>query len=111
MNDFNKKDSFSKFGKRFKKTSANLCWEDRPFFDQITEVLDINFFEKKYLQIFSQTLINYRDKYNQHPNSEVMMALLRTEFNHHDKAVATQAAVREFYARIHTSDGVEEECM
>ena len=80
--------------------------EDRPFFDQITEVLDINFFEKKYLQIFSQTLINYRDKYNTHPNSEVMMALLRTELNHHDKATAT--LVREFYARIHTSEGVEE---
>ena len=106
MNDFTKKDSFSKFGKRFQENICQLMLEDRPFFDQITEVLDINFFEKKYLQIFSQTLINYRDKYNTHPNSEVMMALLRTELNHHDKATATQ--VREFYARIHTSDGVEE---
>ena len=106
MNEFNKKDSFSKFGKRFQENICQLMLEDRPFFDQITEVLDINFFEKKYLQIFSQTLINYRDKYNTHPNSEVMMALLRTELNHHDKATATQ--VREFYARIHTSEGVEE---
>jgi len=106
MNDFNKKDSFSKFGKRFQENICQLMLEDRPFFDQITEVLDINFFEKKYLQIFSQTLINYRDKYNTHPNSEVMMALLRTELNHHDKATAT--LVREFYARIHTSEGVEE---
>ena len=80
--------------------------EDRPFFDQIMEVLDISFFEKKYLQIFAQTLINYRNKYNTHPNSEVMMSLLRTELNHHDKATAQ--AVREFYARIHTSEGVQE---
>ena len=106
MNDFNKKDSFSKFGKRFQENICQLMLEDRPFFDQITEVLDINFFEKKYLQIFAQTLINYRDKYNTHPNSEVMMALLRTELNHHDKATAT--AVRKFYATIHNSDGVEE---
>jgi replicative DNA helicase len=35
-----------------------------------------------------------------------MMTLLRTELNHHDKATAT--LVRNFYARIHTSDGVEE---
>ena len=34
------------------------------------------------------------------------MTLLRTELNHHDKATAH--SVREFYARIHTSDGVEE---
>ena len=106
MNNFNRNETFSKFGKRFQENICQLMLEDRPFFDQITEVLDINFFEKKYLQIFSQTLINYRDKYNQHPNAEVMMSLLRTELNHHDKAVAQQ--VREFYARIHTSDGVEE---
>src|SRR5210317_454981 len=106
MNEFTKKDSFSKFGKRFQENICQLMLEDRPFYDQITEVLDINFFEKKYLQIFAQTLINYRDKYNTHPNSEVMMALLRTELNHHDKATAKD--VREFYARIHTSDGVEE---
>ena len=106
MNDFNKKDSFSKFGKRFQENICQLMLEDRPFFDQITEVLDINFFEKKYLQIFAQTLINYRDKYNTHPNSEVMMALLRTELNHHDKAIAT--SVRKFYASIHKSEGIEE---
>tara|TARA_B100000287_G_scaffold247306_1_gene232458 strand:- start:693 stop:2051 length:1359 start_codon:yes stop_codon:yes gene_type:complete len=106
MNSFNKNETFSKFGKRFQENICQLMLEDRPFFDQITEVLDVNFFEKKYLQIFAQTLINYRDKYNQHPNAEVMMALLRTELNNHDPAVAK--AVREFYARIHTSDGVEE---
>ena len=34
------------------------------------------------------------------------MTLLRTELNHHDKATAKQ--VREFFARIHTSDGIPE---
>ena len=107
MNNFKKKDeTFSKFGKRFQENICQLMLEDRPFFDQITEVLDIKFFDKKYLQIFSQTLINYRDKYNSHPNAEVMMTLLRTELNHHDKATVEQ--VRNFYARIHTSEGVEE---
>lgn len=99
-------ETFVRFGKNFQEKLCQLMLEDRPFFDQIMEVLDITFFEKKYLQIFAQTLINYRDKYNTHPNSEVMMSLLRTELNHHDKATAQ--AVREFYARIHTSDGVEE---
>ena len=99
-------ETFVRFGKNFQEKLCQLMLEDRPFFDQIMEMLDITFFEKKYLQIFAQTLINYRDKYNTHPNSEVMMSLLRTELNHHDKATAQ--AVREFYARIHTSDGVEE---
>ena len=95
-----RQETFMRFGKNFQENLCQLMLEDRPFFDQITEVLDVNFFEKKYLQIFTQTLINYRDKYNTHPNSEVMMTLLRTELNHHDKATAH--SVREFYARIHT---------
>ena len=99
-------ETFLRFGKNFQEKLCQLMLEDRPFFDQIMEVLDINFFELKYLQIFAQTLINYRNKYNTHPNSEVMMSLLRTELNHHDKATAT--AVRKFYAGIHKSEGVEE---
>jgi len=101
-----RQETFMRFGKNFQENLCQLMLEDRPFFDQITEVLDVQFFEKKYLQIFAQTLINYRNKYNTHPNAEVMMTLLRTELNHHDKATAT--AVRQFYARIHKSEGVEE---
>jgi len=85
---------------------CQLMLEDRPFYDQISEVLDINFFEKKYLQIFTETLMKYREKYSTHPNHEVMMTLLRTELNHHDKATAKQ--VRGFFARVHSSDGIEE---
>ena len=106
MNEFTMSETFTRFGKNFQEKLCQLMLEDRPFFDQITEVLDITFFEKKYLQIFAQTLIDYRDKYNTHPNNEVMMTLLKTELNHHDKATAK--AVREFYVRIHTSDGIEE---
>ena len=104
MNDLTSNETFMRFGKNFQEKLCQLMLEDRPFFDQIMEVLDISFFEKKYLQIFAQTLINYRNKYNTHPNSEVMMSLLRTELNHHDKATAT--AVRQFYSRIHKSEGI-----
>ena len=106
MNDLTSNETFVRFGKNFQEKLCQLMLEDRPFFDQIMEVLDISFFESKYLQIFAQTLIDYSNKYSTHPNSEVMMSLLRTELNHHDKATAT--AVRKFYARIHNSDGIEE---
>ena len=106
MNDLTTNETFMRFGKNFQEKLAQLMLEDRPFFDQITEVLDVNFFESKYVQVFAQTLIDYRNKYNTHPNAEMMITLLRTELNNHDTATAT--AVREFYARIHSSDGVEE---
>ena len=106
MTNNNDQDTFSRFGKKFQENMCQLMLEDRPFYDQISEVLDINFFEKKYLQIFIETLMKHREKYSTHPNFEVMMTLLRTELNHHDKATARQ--VREFFARIKSSDGVEE---
>ena len=102
----NDHETFSRFGKKFQENMCQLMLEDRPFYDQISEVLDINFFEKKYLQIFIETLMRYREKYSTHPNHEVMMSLLRTELNHYDKATAKQ--VRDFFARIHASDGIEE---
>ena len=102
----NDHETFSRFGKKFQENMCQLMLEDRPFYDQISEVLDINFFEKKYLQIFIETLMKHREKYSTHPNFEVMMTLLRTELNHHDKATAKQ--VRDFFARIKSSDGIEE---
>ena len=99
-------DTFSRFGKSFQENMCQLMLEERPFFDQISEVLNIEFFEKKYLQIFTETLIKHREKYSTHPNFEVMMTLLRTELNHHDKATAKQ--VRDFFGRIKSSNGIEE---
>jgi len=103
--DNNNRETFSRFGRHFQENMCQLMLEDRPFFDQISEVLNVNFFEKKYLQIFIETLMKFREQYSTHPNHEVMMALLTTELNHHDRATAKQ--VRDYYARIHTSDGVE----
>ena len=43
---------FGRYGKSFQEGLCQLILEDRPFADQISEVLDINFLELKYLQVF-----------------------------------------------------------
>ena len=47
MNDLTSNETFVRFGKNFQEKLCQLMLEDRPFFDQIMEVLDIAFFEKK----------------------------------------------------------------
>ena len=42
-----RQETFMRFGKNFQENLCQLMLEDRPFFDQITEVLDVQFFEKK----------------------------------------------------------------
>ena len=44
---------FGRYGKSFQEGLVQLMFEDRPFADQITEVLDINFLDLEYLRVFA----------------------------------------------------------
>ena len=48
----NRKETFTRYGKDFQEKLCRLMIEDRPFCDQMEEVLDIEFFEKAYLLKF-----------------------------------------------------------
>ena len=43
------KANFADYGKSFQENLVQLIYEDRPFADQITEVLDLNFLDLEYL--------------------------------------------------------------
>ena len=62
--NMDRKETFSNIGGRhFQESLCQIMLEDRPFCDQLAEVIDISFFELKYLQVFTETLLNYRKKY------------------------------------------------
>ena len=69
------KDSFVGYGKNFQESVARLMMEDRPFCDQIEEVLELEFFDSSYLRAFVEIILDYREKYEQHPH----FATLHTE--------------------------------
>lgn len=96
---------FSKFGKSFQEGLSQLILQDRPFADQICEVLDINYFELKYLQVFVEKIIAYKDKYNVHPTIKTMTTILRTELEEHNEA--TQRQVRDYFARIYADEATD----
>jgi len=94
--------NFGRYGKSFQEGLVQLIFEDRPFADQITEVLDTEFLELEYLRIFVSKVINYRAKYSTHPSVEAMITILRTEMDGEDEVLQNQ--VREYFARIHTRE-------
>ena len=51
---------FSKFGKHFQESLVQLILFDRAFANQIQEVLDIQYLEYKYLQEFTQLILDYK---------------------------------------------------
>jgi len=77
--------NFGRYGKAFQEGLVQLIFEDRPFADQITEVLDVNFLELEYLRVFVQKIVEFRAKYGKHPSIEALIAIVRTELESEDE--------------------------
>ena len=97
---------FSKYGKAFQESLVQLIVEDRPFADQIEEVLDTNFFELKYLRVFVSKLFQYRKKYGVHPTMKILASVLRTDLENHNAGVQKQ--VRDYFTRIVSTEVQDE---
>ena len=95
---------FSKFGIRFQENLAKLITLDRAFADQIGEVLDTNFFEVKYLQVFTKMIYDYKEKYKIHPSLTTLATLVRSMEGDNE---VIEKQVRDFLVRIHSTRDVE----
>lgn len=102
MSFMNEKASFEKYGTKFQENLVQLILDDRAFCDQISEVLDINFLELKFLRVFVEKVIEYRKKYSTHPSRDTLTTILRTELEKENELIQKQ--VREFYARLQSND-------
>ena len=89
--------NFSKYGKTFQEKLCMVILDDRPFADQIEEVLDVNFLELNYLKLFLNKIFNYRKKYGVHPSRDIMKTILRSELDNENDL--TKKQVREYYVR------------
>lgn len=93
--------TFAHYGKSFQEKLTQLILDDRQFSDQIGEVMDVGFFETKYLQVFNQRIFAYKTKYGTHPTRSIVETILRTELEEENELVRKQ--VREFFVRLCSS--------
>ena len=91
--------NFSKYGKSFQEGLAALILQDRAFSDQIQEVLETQYFELKYVQVFVDKIFGYKQKYSVHPTDKIIMTILRTELE--DETDAIKKQTRDYFSRIH----------
>ena len=96
------KDTFVGYGKKFQESVARLMMEDRPFCDQIEEVLELEFFDSSYLRAFVEIILDHRKKYNQHPHFVTLHTEIKKGSSKYDGAVSKQ--LRDFAVRIQTED-------
>ena len=96
--NYSEKEDFSQFGKAFQENLCQLILYEREFADQMEEVLNINFLEFNYLQLFVKLMFNYKEKYETHPSKQIMLTILRTEITDENELIQKQ--VRDFFARM-----------
>tara|TARA_R110002012_G_scaffold251576_1_gene429483 strand:- start:1365 stop:2750 length:1386 start_codon:yes stop_codon:yes gene_type:complete len=94
--------NFGRYGKSFQEGLVQLIFEDRPFADQITEVLDVNFIELEYLRIFLQKTLQFRHRYDKHPSVDAMLTIIKTELEKEDEVLQQQ--VQDYFSRMHTRE-------
>ena len=102
MSFINEKASFEKYGTKFQENLVRLILDDRAFCDQISEVLDTNFLELKYLRLFVDKVFEYRKKYGTHPSRDTLTTILRTELDKENELLQKQT--REYFARISANE-------
>jgi replicative DNA helicase len=99
--------TFAKFGKAFQEDLVHLIVSDRPFADQIFEVLDISFLELEYLRVFTKKMLDYRDKFTAHPSYKTIKTILTTELESEDQIVKEQ--IMEFFEKVCNTEVVDGE--
>ena len=93
--------NFGKFGRGFQEGLCQLLLQDRPFSDQMFEVLDLNFLEYNYLRLFVGEIESYRNKYKVHPTYKTMATIIRS-MDHDNEALLKQ--LRDYYARVQSTE-------
>ena len=91
--------NFGRYGKAFQEGLVQLIFQDRPFADQITEVLDANFIELEYLRVFLGKMLQFRHRYNKHPSVDAMLTIIKTELDEEDEII--QEKVQDYFSRMH----------
>lgn len=101
--------SLGSFGKEFQEKLVQLILDDSVFASQINEVLDVSFFELKYLQVFVDYVFKYNTTYGCFPNRSTVETILRSELD--KQTPVMQKQVRDYFARVlaGTIEDIEDE--
>lgn len=89
-------EGYASHGVVFQENLVKVIFEDRAYADQISEVLEIEFFELSFLQKFLKLLLSYRKKYEKHPSVEIMLTVIDNENYEND---LLKAQVQDFFKR------------
>ena len=101
----NNNETFQRFGKNFQEDLCHLMLQDRPFCDQISEVLNLEFLQYEYLRVFVKSIMDYRRDYKMHPSYKIMATHISSGLGEYSDALQKQ--IRQFYAKVLSESEVD----
>lgn len=73
------KPTFAGYGKDFQEKIVQALLVDKKFAEQMMEVLDVNYFELKYLQFLADRYFSYSKKYKDFPTLQLLVTIIRDD--------------------------------
>lgn len=81
------KQTFNDFGKVYQEKVVQAIISDEDFAQQILEVLDIDYFEQKFLKCILSEFFEYYKKYNSFPSLQILASILAKNLTDNDAPI------------------------
>ena len=99
--------NFSGYGQAFQEKIIQALLTDKRWAEQISEVIKINYFDKKYLAFLAKKYFDYHQKYRTFPTLSILITLIKDELkNDNDELLKRQ--IVDFINRIRTKQELED---
>src|SRR3990167_5871763 len=92
-------DSFVNFGKAYQEKVVQAMIIDKDFAEQMIEVLDIEFFDQKYLRAISNQYFEQYKKYNAFPSNKILKSILFNALGTENEVILAEQ-IKEFFVKI-----------
>jgi len=91
--------SFAQYGKVFQEKIVQACLSDNRWAEQMSEVLDVRYFDLKYLQYLADKFFEYAKKYKTFPTFELLITIIRDDLKSNADTLLRDQIV-EFLQRV-----------
>lgn len=99
----NDRPTFGQYGKDFQEKIVQSLLVDRKWAEQVLEVVDVNYFELRYLQFLADRYFTYAKRYKDFPTLQLLVTIIKDEL----KTGGTDAILRdqiiEFLQRVRSN--------
>lgn len=100
------KPTFSKYGYSFQEQLLKLLVLEKPFCDQMMEILDVSYFETEPHRVFCKILFNYKEQYKTHPAIPTLETIINTQTKLDNINTLTQ--VKSLLSSIASSEDIKD---